>query len=396
MEMVLIQGIFMNTAPLVIRMAKALGLAIAALALLSGCDNAPPAAPEVKVNVKVIEVVMKEVQPSNEFVGRTEATQDITIKSKVRGNLLKTHFEEGSVVEEGDLLFEIDPAQYESAVKAAEAIVAQAQAAYDTAVLNFKRGEGLIKDNFISQSDYDNLLSRKLQTAAALQSAQAEWDNAKLELGYTKIYAPFTGRISRAAVFKGDLIAPDQTQLADLVQMEPVWVNFQLPEKVLVAAQRIHKEDVERNIGDFPVRVRFPDGTMFDEVGQMNFVDNRVDATTGTLAIRAEFPNKQHVLVPGLYVTVIIETPTTESVMLIPQRAVQEDQQGRYVLVVNKQNTVERVNVVLGRRYGVDWQVESGLTQGNLVITEGLQKARIGAVVDYEMDTIQPFSEPQS
>ena len=386
----------MNRTPVVARVAKILGLTLASLSFLSACDTAPPPPPVVKANVKVLEVAMKQVTPSNEFVGRTEATQDITIKSKVRGNLLKTNFEEGSVVEEGSLLFEIDPAQYDAAVKASKALVAQAKAAYDTAVLNFKRGEGLIKDNFISQSDYDNLLSRKLQTAASLQSANAELDNAKLELGYTKIYAPFTGRISRAAVFTGDLISADQTALADLVQMEPVWVNFQLPEKVLVAAQRIHKEDVERSIGDFPVRVRFPDDTMFDEVGQMDFVDNRVDATTGTLAIRAEFPNKQHILVPGLYVTVIIETPTTESVMLIPQRAVQEDQQGRYVLVVNKQNTVERVNVVLGRRYGVDWQVESGLTQGNLVITEGLQKARIGAVVDYEMDTIQPFSEPQS
>jgi len=386
----------MITAPLVTRMATVLGLSISALLLLSGCDNAPPPAPEVKVNVKVLEVVKKEVQPNREFVGRTEATQDITIKSKVRGNLLKTNFEEGSVVQEGDLLFEIDPAQYDAALKAAQATVSQAKAAYDTAVLNFKRGEGLIKDNFISQSDYDNLLSRQLQTAASLESAQANLENAKLELGYTKIYAPFTGRISRAAVFKGDLIIPDQTELANLVQIEPVWVNFQVPEKVLVTAQRIDKVDGEFDLQDFPVKIRFPDGSMFDEVGKMNFINNRVDATTGTLALRAEFPNTQHMLVPGLYVTVIIESPSTEQVMLVPQRAVQEDQQGRYVLVVNQQNTVERVTVTLGQRYGVDWQVESGLTEGSLVITEGLQKVRIGAVVDYEMDTIQPFSEPQS
>ncbi len=386
----------MIVAPLVIRMVKALGLFIVALTLLIACDNAPPTTPEIKANVKVLEVTMKEVQPSNEFVGRTEATQDITIKSKVRGNLLKTLFEEGSVVQEGDLLFEIDPAQYDAAVKAAQAIVAQAQAAYDTAELNFKRGESLIKDNYISQSDYDNLLSRQLQTAASLQSAKAELDNAKLELGYTQIYAPFTGRISRSAVFKGDLIVPDQTALADLVQMEPVWVNFQLPEKVLVDAQRVHKDNLGQDLRDFPVKVRFPDGSMFDEVGQMNFIDNRVDATTGTLAIRAEFPNTNHILVPGLYVTVIIETPTMEELMLIPQRAVQEDQQGRYVLVVNQQSTVERINVVLGKRYGIDWEVKSGLSEGNLVITEGLQKARIGAVVDHEMDTIQPFTEPQS
>lgn len=387
----------MNRTPVVARVAKALGLTIASLSFLSACDTAPPPPPAVKANVKVLEVAMKEVTPSNDFVGRTEATQDITIKSKVRGNLLKTNFEEGSIVEEGALLFEIDPAQYDAAVKASKALVAQAKAAYDTAVLNFKRGEGLIKDNFISQSDYDNLLSRKLQTAASLQSANAELDNAKLELGYTKIYAPFTGRISRAAVFTGDLISPDQTELADLVQMEPVWVNFQLPEKVLIEAQRAHKSvTTPFKLSDFPVKIKFPDGTMFDEIGKMDFVDNRVDATTGTLAIRAEFPNKEHIIVPGLYVTVIIESPEMQEVMLIPQRAVQEDQQGRYVLTVDKKNMVGRRNVELGQRYGIDWEVEKGLEKGDLVITEGLQKARVGAEVDHEMDTVQPFSDTQS
>ncbi|WP_220717976.1 efflux RND transporter periplasmic adaptor subunit [Agarivorans litoreus] len=387
----------MNRTPVVARVAKVLGLTLASLSFLSACDTAPPPPPVVKANVKVFEVAMKQVTPSREFVGRTESTQDITIKSKVRGNLLKTNFEEGSVVEEGALLFEIDPAQYDAAVKASEALVAQAKAAYDTAVLNFKRGEGLIKDNFISQSDYDNLLSRKLQTAASLQSANAELDNAKLELGYTKIYAPFTGRISRAAVFTGDLISPDQTKLADLVQMEPVWVNFQLPEKVLIEAQRAHKSvTTPFKLNEFPVKIKFPDGTLFDEIGKMDFVDNRVDATTGTLAIRAEFPNKEHIIVPGLYVTVIIESPEQQEVMLIPQRAVQEDQQGRYVLTVDKKDIVTRRNVELGERYGIDWQVEKGLEKGDLVITEGLQKARIGAEVDHEMDTIQPFSDTQS
>ncbi|WP_432453169.1 efflux RND transporter periplasmic adaptor subunit [Agarivorans sp. QJM3NY_29] len=374
-----------------------LGMMLLSVFFVSGCDNAPPPAPKVIAKVKVLEVTTREVRPSNEFVGRTEATQDIILKAKIRGELVKINFVEGSIVEKDQLLFEIDPEQYTTALNASKALVAQAKAAFDTAVLNFKRGEGLIKDNFISQSDYDNLLSKKLQAAAALQSAQADLDNAKLELGYTKIYAPFTGRISRSAVFTGDLIVPEQTELASLVQMEPVWVNFQIPEKTIMAAQRAHKSiSTPFKLGDFPVKMRFPDGSMYQETGKMDFVDNRVDATTGTLAIRAEFANKDDLVVPGLYVTVIIESPNMQQVMLIPQRAVQEDQQGRYALIVDKQNIVQRKNLELGERYGIDWEVKNGLDKGDLVISEGLQKVRIGAEVEHEMDTIQPFTEAQS
>lgn len=367
------------------------------LALLAGCDSEPQAIAQVIPSVKVLEVTVKSITPNEEFVGRTEATQDIQIKSKVRGNLLKTYFEEGSMVSKGDLLFEIDPEQYDAALKASKALVAQSTAAYDTSVRNFKRGEGLIEDNYISQADYDNLLSNKLQNAAALQSANAELDNAKLELGYTKIHAPFSGRIGRAEVFVGDLIIPDQTELVNLVKVEPMWVNFQLPEKVITNTKKAAKmDDQDITIEDLPVKLRFPNGSVFDEIGSIDFIDNRVDATTGTLAVRAKFDNTDHLVVPGLYVTAIIEAPSVQEVILIPQRAVQEDQQGRYVLTVDGNKVVKRKNVVLGKRYGIDWELEQGLEIGELVITEGLQKARVGAEVEYEMDTVQPFNENDS
>ncbi len=198
-------------------------------------------------------------------------------------------------------------------------------------------------------------------------------------------------------MFSGDLIIPEQTEMVNLVQMEPIWVNFQLPEKVIINAQKAARDAQNQyKIEDLPVKLRFPDGSMFEETGMIDFIDNRVDATTGTLAVRAEFANTEHLIVPGLYVTAIIEAPRVQEVMLIPQRAVQEDQQGRYVLTVNKENVVKRKNVTLGKRYGVDWELEEGLEKGELVITEGLQKARVGAEVEYEMDTVQPFDENDS
>ncbi|AYV25071.1 efflux RND transporter periplasmic adaptor subunit [Vibrio mediterranei] len=370
--------------------------ALAAVFLLSGiwgCSDELSAAQKTIPKVKVFEVMSRELTPSEEFVGRTQATQDIKLKSKVRGNLMNINFDEGSTVNKGDLLFELDPAQYLAALKSATGQVARSKAAYDTSVRNLKRGQGLVEDKYISQADYDKLVSIKLQNSASLQSAIAEEDKARLELSYTKIYAPFSGRIGRTEVFVGDLIIPEQTELANLVQLEPIWVNFQLPEKVLLEV-RSHYTDASKHtdIRALPIKLRFPDGSNFGEIGNIDFIDNRVDPTTGTLAVRAEFANKEQVVVPGLYVTAIIEAPIVEQVMLIPQKSVQEDQQGRYVLIVDDNNLVNRKNVKLGKRYGIDWELKEGLSKGERVITEGLQKVRMGAEVELELEQSQLYS----
>ncbi|RKF14428.1 efflux RND transporter periplasmic adaptor subunit [Alginatibacterium sediminis] len=366
------------------------------LLLLSACEDkavveAPPLA---AVSVKTVTV--QTVTPSHEFVGRTVATQDVEIKSQVSGNLIDRHFDEGTQINKGDLLFSIDPAQYQAQLNQSLAALEQSKAAAETARINWARGDKLVKDGYISQTDYDKLTSNKIQSAAAVSSAEAIVSSAELDLSYTKIYAPISGRIGRSTAFSGDLISPGQNILTTIVQLDPIWVNFQIPETLLfrdkpTKAEELSDAEIADLFESLKIRMRFPSGAEYDQTGTLDFLDNRIGATTGTLDLRAVFDNERADILPGLYVTAIVEEPNPSEVMLIGQSSVQEDQQGRYVMTVNDENIVERKNVDLGNRYGVDWEVKSGLEVGDKVISNGIQKVRAGVEVQWELDEADPF-----
>ncbi|MCF4176114.1 efflux RND transporter periplasmic adaptor subunit [Vibrio sp. McD22-P3] len=197
-------------------------MAISLITGIWGCSEEQAVAQIDILKVKVLKVVSRELTLSEEFVGSTQTTQDIKLKSKVRGNLMNINFEEGSTVNKGELLFELGPAQHFVALKSAIGQVVRSKADYDTLVLNLKHGQGPIEDKYISQADYDRLVSMRLQNSAALQSTIAELDEARLELSYTKIYALFSGKVGRTKVFVGDLITSEQTESANLVQLEPI------------------------------------------------------------------------------------------------------------------------------------------------------------------------------
>lgn len=366
-------------------------------AQLTACGEAPapqaPMLPSVIVNT----ASTKEIQSKSEIVGRTRASEDVTIKSQIQGQLLKRVFIEGDDVSAGDLLFEIDPANYISQLAQQKAVLKQAFASRDVAVMNWERGRRLLPDGMISAQDMDELTSRKLTTAAGVVQAEAAVQGAELQLSYTKVYAPISGRISNAKVSIGDIITPN-SEMANLVQLQPMWVNFQVAEKTLISAKQNFSQASKREaeISDIVISLRLPNGTMFDETGYIDFISNKVDAATGTLPIRATFKNDAKLMLPGLFVTLIIESPIKEKALLIPQAAVQEDQQGRFVMVLNEQDEVEKRIVELGERFGIDWRVLSGLEDGERIVVDGLQKIRPGIKVNAVEQQIVPFQDTQA
>ncbi len=364
---------------------------------LTACGEAPAPRQAMLPSVIVNTAKTEEIQSKTEIVGRTNASEDVTIKSQIQGQLLQRTFVEGDDVTAGDLLFEIDPATYVAELAQHKAVLKQAFASRDVAVMNWERGRRLLPDGMISAQDMDELTTRKLTTAAGVVQAEAAVQGAELQLSYTKVYAPISGRISNAMVSTGDIITPN-SDMANLVQLQPMWVNFQVAEKALINAKQNFSKAADREIqiSDIVISLRLPNGSMFNETGFIDFVSNRVDAATGTLPIRATFKNGAKMMLPGMFVTLVIESPVKENALLIPQAAVQEDQQGRFVMVLNDQDMVEKRIVELGERFGIDWRVISGLNDGERIVVDGLQKIRPGIQVKAVEQEVVPFKEPQS
>ncbi|MFT5235611.1 MAG: membrane fusion protein (multidrug efflux system) [Shewanella sp.] len=364
---------------------------------LTACSEAPLPRQAILPSVIVNTAKTEEIQSKTEIVGRTHASEDVMIKSQIQGQLLKRAFVEGDDINKGDLLFEIDPAAYAAELAQHKAVLKQALASRDVAVMNWERGRRLLPDGMISAQDMDELTTRKITSAAGVVQAEAAVQGAELQLSYTKIYAPISGRISNAKVSTGAIISSN-SEMANLVQLQPMWVNFQVAEKALVNARqnfaKAAKKEIE--ISDIVISLRLPNGRLFSETGYVDFVSNRVDAATGTLPIRATFNNEDKLMLPGMFVTLIIESPVKENALLIPQSAVQEDQQGRFVMVLNDKDEVEKRIVELGERFGIDWRVLSGLKDGERIVVDGLQKIRPGIQVKAVEQEIIPFKESAS
>ncbi|GLP95208.1 efflux RND transporter periplasmic adaptor subunit [Paraferrimonas sedimenticola] len=365
--------------------------------LITGCG---PAAEQTEVPdpaVTVFTVNFKDVRQSAEFVGRVQASEDVNIRSRVEGPLLERKFTEGEEINAGDLLFEIDPATYEAKLAQSQAALKQAIAARDVAEINWKRGKALAPDGLISGKDMDDLTTNKIQSEAAVVEAEAALESTRLQLEYTKVYAPIKGRISRTLVSLGDLITP-QTDMATLVQTDPMWVNFQVSERAATDAQ-ILMQSGETNmpkLNELIVKLRLPNENIYDQPGKLDFVSNRIDPATGTLGLRATFSNPGGLLIAGMFVNVIIEAPDAEPTLLVPQASVQEDQQGRFVMVVDSEGMVQKRLVELGRRVEIMWEVIDGLKDGERVVMEGLQKIRPGIKVQTSEADVMPFQQKAS
>lgn len=364
-------------------------VAIAFLAAigLSGCfeDEAEDTAEQgTRPTVTVAEIVERDVVATERFIGRAEAVDTIDLRARVEGFLEARMAADGELVEAGDTLFLIEPAPYEAALAQADAAVAEASAALQLAEVELERRTELLARGTLSQAEYDITLANRAAAKARLESAEARRDEARIRLRYTELKAPFEGRIGRMQYSQGDVVGPSSGTLANVTRMSPIYVTFGLSERDLVelidwsgtSGGGVVAADAVQ------VRVQLPTGRMLEEEGRLVFVDNRIDPGTGTINLRAQFDNAAQVLVPGMFLNVEIGERVPELRRTLPQAALQQDQQGSYVLVVDDTGLVEQRYVELGTNVGNDVVALSGVDAGEHVIVEGLQRVRVGQPVE--------------
>ncbi|MBO6596993.1 MAG: efflux RND transporter periplasmic adaptor subunit [Pseudomonadales bacterium] len=353
------------------------------LLFITGCSNE-------EAEVQVTEVVTDSVQaleyfPKRSFVGRLNAQEDVQIKARISGYLTSVDFKEGENVKVDDPLYSIDPREFEAALASARARLAAAQADRQVSDLNFRRGEELLPKKAISQADFDSLKAKKLEADAGYAQAEAAVKTAEVNLTFTQIKAPISGRIGRSAATVGDLVGPTSGVLTTLVSMDPIEAIFQISESTFVATseERLGTNEAgEVELSDIQVGLELTNRQMYPLKGYIDYFANRIDDDTGTMETRALIPNPEGLLVPGQYVRVVLQLSNPLTGTFIPQSAVQADQQGSFVLVIEPGNVVARRNVELGDRVDADIRVLSGLDIGEEVIVRGLQLVRPGQVVD--------------
>jgi membrane fusion protein, multidrug efflux system len=368
------------------RLAVAVALAAFVLvASLAACDDggtrtqAAPPPPAVVVTP----AERRDINPPIEYVGQTVALDTVDLRARVEAFLVNRPFKEGDDVKKGDLLIGLEREPFEAAADAAAAKVAEARAEVVRTRRDLERARTLTSQGNLSQQSLDRAISDDQQAQASLRASEAELRQAQIDLGYTQITAPFDGRIGRSVYSVGQWVGPESGVLATLVKLDPIYAIFNVSEQsYLNYRQRVQQAAREgRPKPAYVPRLRLANGTEYPLPGRLNFVDNRVDPTTGTIAVRADFANPDKLLVPGLFVTVVLQSTEAKSALLIPQAAVQEDQAGRFVLAVGANNIVEVRRIETGARVGVMWEVTSGLVEGEPVIYEGIQKVRPGIAV---------------
>ncbi|ELM0338064.1 efflux RND transporter periplasmic adaptor subunit [Vibrio vulnificus] len=362
---------------------------IVASALLAGCeDKALQQHNTMAPLVVTQEVLMLDYQPSNAYIGRVEAVEDTNITAQVSGYLKARHFEEGQLVEKGALLYTIEPSSFEAQVASAKASLAQAKASLKKAELDHQRGKNLLPRGSISQSEFDALTAGLLGAQAQLEAANAQLKLADVNLSYTQIRAPFSGRISDSKVSTGDLVSPSSGILTTLVSLDPIHTAFSISERERLALgiERIKGDGSTPSVG-VEVHLQLENGKEYPHLGRLDYLGNRIDTKTGTIALRAVVENPDHQLLPGQHIKVNLREKQAKSVVVVPRRAVQTDLEGHFVMVMTPGEVAERRNVSVGAQVEQGVVIRQGLTQDDVVITQGLQRVRNGMQVRVQTPT---------
>lgn len=363
-----------------------IGLILTA-SVLTACGKSPQQAAQGSQAPQVGVVTLK-AEPlvlSKELPGRTSAYEMAEIRPQVTGIVLKREFTEGSLVKRGQVLYQIDPASFEAAVASAKASVARAQANLATAKAKARRYDGLIKKQTVSQQDYDEVQASYQQAQADLAAAQAQLKTANINLAYTRVSAPISGRISKSSVTPGALVTANQeAALATISQLDPIYVDLtQASSELLRLKQELAQGQLAQDQSlQAKAKLILEDGSEYAREGQLQFSEVTVDPSTGSVTLRAIFPNPDQLLLPGMYVRARINEGIRPQGLLVPQRGVSRNTKGEATaLIVNTQGQVEARVLQTSRTQGAYWVVDAGLNPGDKVIVEGLQKIRPGMPV---------------
>jgi membrane fusion protein (multidrug efflux system) len=358
------------------------GVSLAACGPTGGGHGGPPGGmPPAEVGI--VTVQPKAVLAPFEYTGQTAGSREVEVRARVTGILLKRNFIEGGPVKQGQSLYTIDPAPFQAALARAEADVAGADARLDQAKRNAARLKPLYAEQAVSQKEYDDTVSAEAIGEAELKAARARLTEARLNLEYTRVESPIHGIASRSLRSEGTLVSGPEVLLTTVTQVDPLWVNFGIPDDERLRLQK--ETDAGRLVlpknARFEVVLTLADGSVVQRTGRLAFADIRVSGQTGTSDARAEIPNPEGRLRPGQFVRVTLTGATRPNAVLVPQRAVLEGPQGKFVYVVDDKSTAQARPVELGEWAGSDWIVTGGLKTGERVIVDGVMRIGPGAPV---------------
>jgi membrane fusion protein (multidrug efflux system) len=362
----------------------ATGTILAVVFLIAACKSEKQVqAPSPPPVATVMDVVQRDVPVTFEYVAQTQSSHLVNIQARVSGFLDKRLYTEGSVVKEGQVLFQMDAKPFRVQLAQAEAALAKQESALETARLNLARTKPLVEQNALSQKDLDDATGQYQSTAAAVEQAKAQVETEKLNLSYTTITSPVSGVSSSARQTDGTYISPQNSLLTTVAVLSPMWVNFSLSENEMYK----YRDQLQKGLlrspkdKDFEVEIILVDGSVYPYTGRMTFAEPSYNAQTGTFLIRASVHNPDGILRPNQYVRARLKGAVRPKAILVPQRAVQQESRGHFVWVVDKDGKVEQRPVVVGDWHGDDWFIFEGLRSGEQVVVDGALTLRPGATV---------------
>ena len=345
-------------------------------AFLGGRSESKAAAPrpqQQQAPLVILRVVERaDLAVGREYIGRVEAIQSVSLRSRISGQIEEVHFKEGSMVKEGDPLFTIDDRQYRATVALRRAELSKAEANYDRSVKYNKRLQSADARS-VSASDRDLAESEVLQSRAAVEQARAALQLAQIDLGYTKITAPISGQIGKALFTKGNYVTPSSGALTTIVQIDPVRVSFALPDRDFLDQIKAFRTS---ETAVYDATLRLPNGEAYLEKGVRDFESNMMDEKTGTMMLNLRFRNAGGLLVPGVMVRVLAKPANSRVVSIIPQETLLADEKGDFVYVVDDKNVAHQRRVKIGTQFGTAYEVISGLEPGEKIVWRGLQSVR--------------------